>query len=80
MMERSDEKAHRLEQELEEARERLADAERAADDQVAEGERLEQRAAELAARGERLRREMHEPHGPLLPPNPTPATEEPGKS
>jgi hypothetical protein len=70
-MERRDDAAERAQRELEAARERLAEAERAADESVEDAERrLEQRSAEAEAREKRLRREMHEPTGPLLPPEP----------
>lgn len=57
-----------LEREVEASREQLEERERAADALVEDAERLAARAAELAAREERLRRAMHEPTGPLLPP------------
>ncbi|HEX6106670.1 MAG TPA: hypothetical protein VFZ26_13875 [Gemmatimonadales bacterium] len=60
------------EQALEASRERLRESERKADEQIERAERLEERAAELEAREERIRREMHEPQGPLLPPPPAP--------
>jgi hypothetical protein len=59
-----------MEQDLAASRERLRETERKADDQVKAAERLAERAAELEEREERLRREMQEPHGPLLPPAP----------
>ena len=57
-----------LEQELEASRDRLRATEREADRRIEQAERLQERAAELEQREERLRRAMHEPTGPLLPP------------
>lgn len=71
-MDQQDEKLERLEGEVEEARKRLREAERAADEQIERAERLGERAAELKEGGERLRREMNEPTGPLLPPEEDP--------
>lgn len=59
-----------LEQELEASRDRLRATEREADRRIEQAERLQERAAELEQREERLRRAMHEPTGPLLPPEP----------
>jgi hydroxyacylglutathione hydrolase len=60
----------RLEREVEETRGRLQEAERKAERQVERAERLQERAAELEENEDRLRREMREPHGPLLPARP----------
>jgi chromosome segregation ATPase len=59
-----------VEQDLEASRERLRDTERKAEQQVEAAERLAARAAELEEREAELRRKMHEPQGPLLPPAP----------
>lgn len=58
------------EQDLEASRERLRETERKAEEQVEAAERLAARAAELEQREAELRRKMHEPQGPLLPPAP----------
>jgi chromosome segregation ATPase len=62
-----------LEQEVEESREQLRAREREADRLVEDADRLAARAAELEANEERIRRTMHEPTGPLLPPVEPPA-------
>ena len=58
------------EQDLDASRERLAETERRAEEQVAAAERLAERGAELQEREERIRRSIREPTGPLLPPLP----------
>jgi hypothetical protein len=62
------------EQDLDASRERLRETERRAEEQVVAAERLAERAAELEEREERIRRSMHEPTGPLLPPLPADET------
>lgn len=62
-----------LEREVEASREQLRAREREADRLAEDADRLAERAAELEAREEKIRRTMHEPTGPLLPPAEPPA-------
>ena len=58
-------------QRADEALDRLREAERKADETLAEAtEELEELTEEQEARAERLRKEVREPTGPLLPPDP----------
>ena len=57
----------KLEREVEASRERLKERQQEAEETVEGAERLAERAKELEANEERLRRAMHEPTGPLLP-------------
>jgi hypothetical protein len=57
-----------LEREVEASRDRLEEREKEADAGIEDAERLAARARELEEKEERLRRAMHEPTGPLLPP------------
>ena len=67
---RDDREPTGAEQELEESRDSLRETTRRAEEQIERAEDLARRAAELEQDEERLRREMHEPQGPLLPPPP----------
>jgi hypothetical protein len=58
----------KLEREVEASRDRLDERRREADASIEDAERLAARAKELEDREERLRRAIHEPTGPLLPP------------
>ncbi|HYC32920.1 MAG TPA: hypothetical protein VEB59_11580 [Gemmatimonadales bacterium] len=57
-----------LEREVEASRDRLKDRQREAEASIEDAERLAAKAKELEEREERLRRAIHEPTGPLLPP------------
>ena len=57
-----------LEREVEASRDRLEDRQREAEASIEDAERLAERAKVLEEREERLKRAIHEPTGPLLPP------------
>ena len=58
----------KLEREVEASRERLKERQREAEDSIEDAERLVERGKELEEREEHRLRAMHEPTGPLLPP------------
>ena len=60
----------KLEQEVEESRDRLKDRQRKADEAVEDAERLAEQAKKLEEREERLRKQMHDPTGLAFPPEP----------
>ena len=60
----------KLEQEVQESRDRLKDRQKQADEAVADAERLAEQAKELEEREERLRKKIHEPTGLAFPPEP----------
>lgn len=67
-----------LEGQAEEARRRLAERERQAEETLTEADaKLRERTEKQEATAERLRREVREPTGPLLPPASTGGTDAP---